>query len=121
MNLCRYANTRKSILLSVLASIALIAALVLTGQTVMAQSSAASIDGTVLDTSGALVPGAAIELRNQASGDQRTATSNGEGFFNFAAVPPGSYTVRVSMQGFSTWEARDILVASGDHRGLARS
>jgi hypothetical protein len=119
MNLCRYANTTQKFWLSVCAVITLIAALVLTGPTARAQSSAASLDGIVLDTSGALVPGAAVILRNQASGDERTAVSNAEGFFNFAAIPPATYTVRVSRQGFATWEARDITLTSGDHRAVS--
>jgi len=119
MNLCRYASTTQKVWLSVWTAIALVATFVLTVPTARAQSSAASLDGTVFDTSGALVPGAVVILRNQASGDERTAVSNGEGFFNFAAVPPAAYTVRVSRQGFATWEARDINLTSGDHRAVS--
>jgi hypothetical protein len=115
----RHERARERAWLSVCAAIVMVVALVLSGPTAVAQSSAASLDGTVLDTSGALVPGSTITLRNQASGDERTATSNAEGFFSFAAVPPGAYTVRVSRQGFSTWEARGILLSSGDHRSVS--
>src|ERR1035437_5956873 len=119
MKLCRHKETTQKVLLSVCAVIALVAVLVLTGPTAKAQSSAASLDGTVLDTSGAYVSGAAIILRNQASGDERTAVSNAEGFFNFAALPPASYTLSVSRQGFATWEARDINLTSNDHRAVS--
>lgn len=92
--------------------------LILPGSTANAQSSSATLDGTVLDSSGAVVPGATVILKNQASGDERKIVSNGEGFFNFAAVPPGTYTVKVSMQGFASWEGKDITLTSGDHRGM---
>ena len=118
MSLYRYANTIHRVRLSIFATIALVAALVLTGPSAKAQSNAATIDGTVLDTTGALVPGAEVTLRNQASGDQRTAVSNSEGFFNFSAIPPATYTLRVSRQGFTTWEARDVALVSGDHRAV---
>jgi hypothetical protein len=105
--------------LSTWAALAVLAVLVLWVPAAKAQSSSATLDGTVLDQSGAIVPDANIILKNQASGDERTVVSNGEGFFNFAAVPPGNYTLRVTRQGFATWEARDINLSSGDHRNAS--
>jgi hypothetical protein len=102
-----------------LIAIALSIPLLFSGINAKAQSSSATLDGTVLDASGAVVPGATVILKNQASGDQRNAISNGQGFFNFAAVPPGTYSVKVQMQGFQSWEGKDILLSSGDHRGLS--
>ncbi|HWG21888.1 MAG TPA: carboxypeptidase-like regulatory domain-containing protein [Terracidiphilus sp.] len=102
--------------LSVWVALALFAALILMDPAARAQSSSATLDGTVLDASGAIVPGANVALKNQASGDERTVVSNGEGFFNFAAVPPGTYSLTVSRQGFATWVAKDIVLNSGDHR-----
>ena len=83
-----------------------------------AQSSSATLDGTVLDSTGAIVPGANVILKNQASGILRTGVTNGQGFFNFAAVPPGTYSLRITRQGFATWVARNITLNSGDHRGV---
>jgi hypothetical protein len=119
MNSFRHTNAVHKVWLSVWAALALVAALVLTGPAARAQSSMGSIEGTVYDTSSALVPGATIILKNQASGDQRTDLSNSEGFFNFAAVPPGVYTLKVSRQGFATWEAKDITLDSGGHVGVS--
>ncbi len=83
--------------------LALVAALVFAAPNAKAQSSSATVNGTVLDTSGAVVPDASVTLKNQASGDERTVISNGDGFFNFAAVPPAptrsSYQGRVSKTG----------------------
>ena len=94
----------------------LVAALVFAVPAMHAQSSAATLDGVVADASGAVVPGATVVLKNEASGDQRTAISNGEGYFNFAAVPPASYTITVSRDGFATWQAKGLTLTSGDHR-----
>jgi len=119
MQLFRYPNARRNVWLSAWAALVLVAALVLTGPAAKAQSSSGTINGTVYDTTGALVPGATIVLKNQASGDQRTDVSNGEGFFSFVAVPPGTYLVKVSRQGFATWEGKDITLDSGGNIGLS--
>lgn len=92
--------------------------LIATVPSARAQSSSATLSGTVLDVTGAIVPGATVTLKNQASGDKRTAVSNNDGFFNFAAVPPGTYTVRVTRQGFAAWQASGIVLSSGDNRSV---
>jgi hypothetical protein len=119
MHLFRDPNARRNAWLSAWTTVVLVAALVLSGPAAKAQSSSGTIDGTVFDTSGALVPGATIILKNQASGDQRSDVSNGEGFFTFVAVPPGTYLVKVSRQGFATWEGKDITLESAGHIGLS--
>jgi hypothetical protein len=100
-------------------ALVLVAALVFAVPATHAQSSSAALDGTVLDASGAVVPGATVVLKNQASGDERSIVSNGEGYFTFAAVLPGAYSVTVTRQGFATWQAKDLTLSSGDHRSLS--
>src|SRR5579859_4055835 len=118
MNLFRHPGAVARLWLSAW-TLSILAALFLTIPNATAQSSSATFNGTVLDASSAVVPGASVILKNQASGDERTVTSNGEGFFNFAAVPPGTYTVKVTRQGFATWEARDISISSGESRTIS--
>lgn len=118
MNLSRHPGAITRLWLSAW-TLAILAALFLTIPNATAQTSSATFNGTVLDASSAVVPGANVILKNQASGDERSVTSNGEGFFNFAAVPPGSYTVKVTRQGFATWEARDVSISSGESRTIA--
>jgi carboxypeptidase family protein/TonB-dependent receptor-like protein len=72
-----------------------------------------TISGTVIDNSGNIVPGASIALTNEVTGDTRTTASDGRGAFAFRAVPPGTYTVKVELQGFRAIELRkNVLNAS---------
>lgn len=84
----------------------------------LAQTTTATLTGTVLDSSGAVVGGAKVTLKNEASGDLRDTVSNGEGFFTFAAVPPASYSVSVEKEGFKVWEAKGIVLNSADKRNI---
>ena len=67
-----------------------------------AQAGGAAIQGTVTDSSGAVIPGAAITVTNNETNLQRTVTSNSAGLYNLPNLPPGRYRVQVSMAGFQT-------------------
>jgi hypothetical protein len=77
-----------------------------------------SLSGTVYDQSGAVVPKADVTMKNEASNDIRHSVSNNDGYFHFAAVPPGSYTVTVTASGFQAWSATGIAFSQGDNRTL---
>jgi Carboxypeptidase regulatory-like domain len=62
----------------------------------------ASISGIVTDPSGAIVPGAALTLRNTATSEQRVATTSSAGIYQFVSLAPGSYELTTVMKGFST-------------------
>lgn len=94
-------------------AIACTAAALLLVSTAGAQNTA-SISGTVRDTSEALVPGAKVTLINEASKATRDTTSNGEGFFNFLAVQPAMYSIRVQREGFESWKVTGVEVHPGD-------
>ncbi len=66
----------------------------------LAQTSTGTVKGTVVDGSGAPVPGAAIELQDAATGLKRMQHSTNDGVFEFALVPPGAYGISVEKQGF---------------------
>ena len=80
----------------------------------------ASVSGTVRDVSDALVPGAKVTLINESSKATRDTTSNGEGFFNFLAVPPATYTVRIQRAGFETFAVTGVEVDPGDSLTLPK-
>ena len=61
-----------------------------------AQGSAGQIEGTVRDEQGGVLPGVAMTVRNQESGVTRTLTTEADGRYIFAALPPGAATTRAS-------------------------
>ena len=68
----------------------------------------ASVVGTVTDATGAVVPGANVELSNPATGNTFIATTNAVGQFTFASVPPATYKLTVTMTGFQTKVITDL-------------
>ncbi len=84
-----------------------------------AQTTNATLTGTVFDSSGAIVPKANVILTNESSGDLRRTVSNSDGYFTFAAVPPGSYTIRVEMAGFAAWETTSVVLNASDKRNVS--
>ena len=69
--------------------------------TANAQTDQGRIAGTVTDSNGALVPGAAILVKNEHTGEERTATTNDVGYFIVSSLRPSSYTVTVSARDLS--------------------
>jgi hypothetical protein len=86
---------------------------------VAGQNVTGTLTGIVSDSSGAVVPGAGIVMKNADSGDIRKTVSNGEGFFSITAVQPGTYIVSVEAKGFQKWEQRGLVFNSGDKRTLS--
>ncbi len=76
-----------------------------------AQTFRGTILGTVTDKSGATVGGAAVTVRNVATGLERTATTTDDGSYNIPELPIGTYTVTVGKTGFQTVVTRDVQVA----------
>jgi hypothetical protein len=68
-----------------------------------------TIDGTVVDPSGGVVGGAAVEIRNPITGYMQTTTTDTSGVFHFTNVPFNSYHVQVTQQGFAI-AAQDVNV-----------
>jgi hypothetical protein len=65
-----------------------------------AQRSTASINGTVKDSTGAVVPGATVTLTNTATNVVQTAVSNATGDYVILNILPGQYTLKASKEGF---------------------
>jgi hypothetical protein len=84
----------------------LIAVLALTSVAAAAQRGAGvTVSGAVVDQTGAVLPGAQVELRSD-SGPLGSTASNQNGEFTFAGVPSGRYTIVASFDGFQTTSAR---------------
>ena len=76
----------------------------------LAQTSRGNISGTVTDTNGAVISGAAITITNTATGVSRKSTSNDEGLYRFDAVDLGTYSVEIGGTGFSTITTTGVIV-----------
>src|SRR5579864_513090 len=70
------------------------------------------VAGTISDPSGAAVPNARVNLKNNATGQTLTTTTNSTGAYRFSLLAPGSYTVNANASGFQT-TSRPVTVAVG--------
>jgi len=75
-----------------------------------AQQTLGSINGTVTDTSNAIVVKAAVQAKNLGTGLTVNATTQNDGSYNLANLPIGTYSVSISKQGFKTEVHSNILV-----------
>ncbi|HLK50206.1 MAG TPA: carboxypeptidase regulatory-like domain-containing protein [Bryobacteraceae bacterium] len=78
-----------------------------------AASGTGSISGLVTDPTGAIMPGAMIEVRNLGTNVARTLVSNDAGLYEAVALQPGTYEVKASKSGFATLVRAGITVAVG--------
>ena len=76
----------------------------------LAQQTTGNIRGLVKDQVGAVVPNAKITLTNARTNETYTATSGGEGEFQFNNLLVGDYTIRIEVGGFNTLVLNDVRV-----------
>ena len=79
----------------------------------MAQTFRGSIQGTIMDSSGAAVPGAQVKVFSASTGLQRTLTGNEQGEYVASELPLGTYSVTVEKKGFRTTTLTQIPVSVG--------
>ena len=74
----------------------------------------AAIGGTVVDASGAVVPGASVTVFNRQIGLERKVATTDVGYFLVPSLPPASgYEVLVEKQGFAPYRAQDVQLQVG--------
>lgn len=66
--------------------------------------------GTVTDSTGAVIPQVEVTITNQATNISRATATNGAGFYRFAAVEPGDYSIEFKLTGFSSVKAGPLTV-----------
>src|SRR5437867_10408113 len=76
-----------------------------------AQSSNATVSGTVTDSTGAVLPGLTVTATNNATGIVTTVSTNETGVYNFASLLPGVYTVKAEQPGFRTQTYTSVQLA----------
>jgi len=71
----------------------------------------ATLEGTVTDTTGAVIPNANVKITNSSTGEMRSAVSNDAGLYSFNLLPAGTYEVRVAVTGFTTADFQKVELA----------
>ncbi|MBI4477779.1 MAG: TonB-dependent receptor, partial [Acidobacteria bacterium] len=86
----------------------------LTGVTAAAQGpTTGSITGTVVDNTGAVLPGVSVSATSSALIGEQTAITNAQGQYRFPSLPPGTYTLKFELSGFATVIREGIRVNIG--------
>jgi len=83
-----------------------------------AQVDRAALAGTILDASGASVPGAKVEAVAVDTGLNYHTMSNKEGLYRFTGLPVGNYTITISRDGFKTLAIKNVDLEVGETRTL---
>src|SRR5713101_549197 len=93
-----------------------VAVLMLAVTLASAQLTRSYVSGTVTDATGAVVAGAKVTIVNQSTNVERSTNADEAGLYRFAAIEPGTYTLRFEHPGFRTVELRDVSVKSTGER-----
>jgi Carboxypeptidase regulatory-like domain/TonB dependent receptor len=87
----------------------MLAAGLLVSSPVLAQSTA-TLQGTVTDSKGAVIPKATVTVKNKGTSFERTVQTDSDGNYQVAALPVGNYTIEVKVQGFKTQVVDQVTV-----------
>src|SRR4029077_15381967 len=79
-----------------------------------AQTTSASVSGTVQDSQGGVLPGVPVTLTSRTQGNVLTAVTDEGGRFVFPIVRPDTYSLKVTLQGFKTLERTNLVVSAND-------
>ncbi|HYI10967.1 MAG TPA: carboxypeptidase regulatory-like domain-containing protein [Thermoanaerobaculia bacterium] len=96
--------------------LAVLAMMILASVSVFAQSSVTGVLTGTVTSDGAPLPGATVTATSPQLQGSRTSTSDANGNYNIAALPPGEYTVRVELQGLQTVTRTTRVTLSGTAR-----
>jgi hypothetical protein len=77
-----------------------------------------SVHGAIEDTSGQVLPGVAVQVQNESTGVRWKTASNGQGYYSFPSVPPGSYKLTLRLAGFRTVSKGTVVLNAREERRL---
>jgi hypothetical protein len=84
--------------------------------TLFGQQATGNLHGVVADPTGAIIPGASIVLSG--NGKTVSTTSGGTGLYHFNGLAPGQYTIDTSIEGFTPFESKGVVIAPGTTKTL---
>jgi hypothetical protein len=79
----------------------------------LAQETTGGVQGTVKDPTGAVIPGATVEVSSPALIGKKTATTDSGGFFHIEQLPPGIYSITVNAAGFAPSTQNNLELRTG--------
>jgi hypothetical protein len=88
-------------------------ALLLSGMFLFAQETTGGLQGTVKDASGAVVSGAHVEVTGSSLVGAKAQNTDSSGYYRFANLPPGSYTIAATAKGFKTVRREGLALEVG--------
>jgi len=95
------------------ALIATLVALITSGAILFAQETTGGLQGTVRDASGAVIGGAHVIVRGSSMAGEKALDSESTGYYRFANLPPGVYSIEVSAKGFKTVKREGLTLEIG--------
>ena len=95
---------------SLFSSLAILALLLISAGTRAGAQETSSITGTVTDPSGAVVPGAKVTATQNETGTTQSSVTNGDGLYQIPGLAVGHYDLKVTANGFATFERSGIVV-----------
>ncbi len=81
--------------------------------TAYSQETTAGVQGYVKDQSGAVIARATVEISSPALIGEKKLQTDQSGYYRFANLPPGTYTLAVTAPGFRTYKLDNITLATG--------
>src|SRR5262245_42352771 len=88
------------------------------GRPAAAQTINATLQGTVTDSSGGVLPGVAVKLQSPSTGLSREVVTNAAGVYVFNFLPSGGYAVVAELSGFKSWRQDNIRLEIGQNLEL---
>jgi iron complex outermembrane receptor protein len=76
-----------------------------------AQPAATSVEGTIHDQTGAVLPGATVTSIRRPAGDRHSVVTDAQGRYDLGALPPGEYEIEATLPGFTTGSATATVQA----------
>ncbi len=74
-------------------------------------ASTGALTGTLTDSSGAVLPNAAVTLTSLGTGQARNVSTSVDGTYKFGLLPPGNYSLKFEVSGFKTVEVPSVTIA----------